>query len=208
MALMTTHGYYYYPPQNRALRVHGTRLGQVREIADLLRDLEAAYNGIYVFDSLVSTVKGDEVGYRSRGDASTFKLVGRTRVASFILPQDQLRLTKVEFQSPGFWEFAGSLNPLEVMRKWAQDRHDRKKDQDFRNALTAEKMRLENEKLKIEVVREKVDLLRQAGVPDDKIRTALTQYLVEPLGRLERHQDADLIGGAEMTTLDSRQEDT
>ena len=63
-------------------------------------------------------------------------------------------------------------------------------------------MRLENEKLKTEVVRGRIQLLEQTGVPEEKIREALTQYLVEPLTRLEHHQDAGLIEGAEFVSGD------
>ena len=31
-------------------------------------------------------------------------------------------------ESPGFWEFLGSLNPLEVIRRYLNDRHERAKD--------------------------------------------------------------------------------
>ena len=109
---------------------------------------------------------------------------------------------RVEFTSPGFWKFLGALNPLETVRKWCADRHERRKDIDYREAHEAEKMRLDNEKLKTEVVQGRIRTLEQAGVPKDKIREALARYLVEPLTRLQRHQDAGLVGGAETVRLD------
>ncbi|AKN60029.1 hypothetical protein WB44_01575 [Synechococcus sp. WH 8020] len=95
----------------------------------------------------------------------------------------------------------GALNPLEVIRKWVADHHERRKDRNYRESLEAEKLYLENEKLKTEVVRDKLALLRENGVPDEKIREALSQYIFEPLTRLERHQDAGMIGGARLSSV-------
>ena len=176
------------------LRVEGPRLGQVGEVVNLLEDLEHAYNNLYVFESLVASVQKPSSFF----EVSKFRLVAKSKVSGFVLPVDKLTLHRIEFRSPGFWEFLGSLNPLEVLRKWAADRHERRKDRQYRERLEAEKMRYENEKLKLEVVRDHIELLRNAGVPEEKIREALAQYVVEPLTRLERHQEAGLLGGAEI----------
>lgn len=180
------------------LRVEGPRLGYVHEIVDLLNDFEHAYNNFYVFSSLVSAVEKTDSVYIYRRSSPKFSLIAKSKVASFVLPEDRLRLYRIEFNSPGFWEFAGSLNPLEVMRNWVADNHERRKDRDYRESLEAERLHLENEKLKTDVVRNQVALLRENGVPEEKIREALTQYIMEPLNRLERHQDAGMIGGAQL----------
>jgi hypothetical protein len=39
-------------------------------------------------------------------------------VASTSPPAEPLIVTRVLLQSPGFWEFLGSLNPLEVLRRY------------------------------------------------------------------------------------------
>jgi hypothetical protein len=185
------------------LRVEGPRLGHVREVVDLLNDLEHAYNNFYVFDSLVSSIEKAESVYIYSRRTPKFSLIAKSKVSSFVLPEDKLRLHRIEFNSPGFWEFMGALNPLEVMRKWVADHHERRKDRDYRESLEAERLYLENEKLKTEVVRDQVALLRENGVPEEKIREALTQYIVEPLTRLERHQDAGMIGGARLSNVTS-----
>lgn len=41
------------------LRIRAERLGKVREVTDFLADLESAYNNIYVFDFLVSSLNND-----------------------------------------------------------------------------------------------------------------------------------------------------
>ena len=183
------------------LRVEGPRLGHVHEVVDLLNDFEHAYNNFYVFESLVNSTEKPESAYIYSRRTPKFSLVAKSKVASFVLPEDKLRLHRIEFNSPGFWEFMGALNPLEVMRKWVADHHERRKDRDYRESLEAERLYLENEKLKTEVVRDQVALLRENGVPEEKIREALTQYIVEPLTRLERHQDAGMIGGARLSSV-------
>src|SRR5262245_38894272 len=114
------------------LRIEGPRLGQVREIVGMLDDIEYAYNNIYVFESMVAEIKNDRVSYGWRSAAPKFALISKSRVAGFVLPEHKLQLHRIEFRSPGFWEFLGSLNPLEVLRKWASDRHERRKDLAYR----------------------------------------------------------------------------
>jgi len=190
--------------ERQALRIQAPRLGQVREVIEFFEDLENAYNNLYVFDSLVASVESESNGYRYGGSVPKFSLVARGKVDGYLLPQDRLSLNRIQFQSPGFWEFLGALNPLEVLRKWSSDRHERKKDAEYRQVHEAERMRLENEKLKTEVACDRIRLLEQAGVPKDKIREAINQYLVEPLTKLERHQDAGLVEDAEIVDLDER----
>ena len=180
------------------LRVEGLRLGCIHEIVDFLDDFEHAYNNFYAFSSLVSSFEKTDSVYVYRRSSTKFSLIAKSKVASFVLPEDKLRLHRIEFNSPGFWEFVGALNPLEVMRKWVADNHERRKDRGYRESLEAERLYLENEKLKTDVVRDQIALLRENGVAEEKIREALAQYIIEPLNRLERHQNAGLIGGAQL----------
>lgn len=48
------------------------------------------------------------------------------------------------------------------------------------------------------MVREKVDLLRDLGVPEEKIRKALFDHVMKPLGQLDTVQDKGLIIDAEI----------
>lgn len=41
-----------------------------------------------------------------------------------------------------------------------------------------------------------VELLRNLGIPEEKIRELLTAHVVGPLERLDSYQDGGLIGGA------------
>ena len=54
-----------------------------------------------------------------------------------------LDLVSVVIESPGFWEFIGALNPLEQLRGYLVERHERMKDREYRN--DAERRRLDAE---------------------------------------------------------------
>lgn len=180
------------------LRVDSDRLGTVADIRAYLEAIERAYNGLYAFDLIVNEAKSraadrEPSSWRSSGRRPRVTVRRISRVDAVVLPQDRLQLRAVSFQSPGFWEFLGALNPLETLRKYLQDRHERRRDRTYREPLEAERMALENQRLKTEVVKEQVELLRSLGVPEEKIREALTAHVVLPLERLDRHQDSNLV---------------
>jgi hypothetical protein len=52
--------------------------------------------------------------------------------------EDRLVVVRVEFASPGFSVFGGAGGPLETLRKTAQDRHERRKDKEWREDLDRE----------------------------------------------------------------------
>lgn len=180
------------------LRIESDRLGTVVDIREYLEATENAYNGLYAFDLIVNEAKSraanvEPLSWRSAARRPRINVRRIRRAEAVVLPEDRLQLRAVAFQSPGFWDFLGALNPLETLRKYLQDRHERRRDRTYREPLEAERMVLENQKLKTEVVKEQVELLRSIGVPEEKIREALTAHVVLPLERLDRHQDSGLI---------------
>lgn len=191
----------------RVLRVKGERLGEVAEIVKYLENMERAYNHIFAFDLIVQETReryAEEWTPWSRSSArKTSRTLRQIRDAkSVVLPEDRLRLRAVSIQSPGSWDFLGSLNPLEVLRKYLADRHERKKDLAYRNAAEAERLRLENEKLKTEVVRDRIEILRGLNIPEDRIAAALNLHVVAPLSELDEPQDTGLIIDAEIIEMD------
>lgn len=186
----------------RALRVKSERLGEVAEIVKYLESMENAYNHIFAFDLIVQETKeryAEEWSPWGRSSRKTSRTLRQIRDAgSVVLPEDRLRLRAVSIQSPGSWDFLGSLNPLETLRQYLADRHERKKDLAYRNAAEAERLRLENEKLKTEVVRDRVEILRGLNIPEDRIAAALNLHIVAPLAELDESQDTGLIQDAEI----------
>jgi hypothetical protein len=188
-----------------ALRVTSERLGEVGEIVRYLRDLEGAYNHLFAFDLVVKEAQeryGEDSWRPRRATSRTLRQIRRPDLV--VLPEDRLRVHAVSVQSPGFWEFLGALNPLETIRKYLSDRHERKKDNAYRNTAEAERLRLDNEKLKTEVVKERIEILRGLNIPEDRIAVILNLHVATPLSKLDEAQDSALIEGAEIVEVKAK----
>ena len=112
---------------------------------------------------------------------------------------DRLVLAGVRLNSPGFWDFLGALNPLEVIRKYLNDRHERRQDRDYRESAEKRRLTLENLKLENEVIAERVKLAKDLGATDRHLASMLDQLVHQPLLALDRHQDRGVIENAEIT---------
>lgn len=99
------------------LKISGERGGTISEISQFLSDLENAYMALYAIQRPLPWRLRHrsfpwiwlEFGYPSF-------LPGHSGYASLnpetIPPSDRLVLMGARIESPGFWEFAASLNPL------------------------------------------------------------------------------------------------
>jgi hypothetical protein len=58
----------------------------------------------------------------------------------------------VQLTSPGFWDFLGKLMPLETIRQYLNDRHERAKDREYRNEAEEKRLDLENRLLEMKIV--------------------------------------------------------
>ena len=103
---------------------------------------------------------------------------------TFLSPADELILTRANFNSPGFWEFLGSINPLQQIREFLNDRHVRRQDRDYREELEKRKLQLENDKLETELIDKQVELLQKAGYSKPYIKKMLNQHYFGPLAEL------------------------
>ncbi len=180
------------------IRVDASRLGEVQEIMTYLRVIEDTYNHLCAFGLIMDDFMkkyAKELAYSWPTDKA--RSIRTIKIPSnVIMPEERLVLHRVRVESPGFWDFLGKLNPLEVLRQYLSDRHERRKDKAYREGFEAERMRLDNERLKTQVVNEQADLLREHGVPEDRIREALVRHLIGPLKEIDRFQDSHLIAGA------------
>jgi len=183
------------------LRINTKKLGDIRDIILYLQVLEKAYNHLYAFEFIVNDVKRrhKELNQSSWGTRKPVRTIASIRKPEeMVLPDDRIQITSIVIKSPGFWEFLGSVNPLEVVRKYLCDRHERKKDEAYRNQLEKERGELENEKLRTQIVQEKVNILKDLGVPEEKIRKALFEHVIKPLGELDTIQNKGLVADAEI----------
>lgn len=98
-----------------------------------------------------------------------------------VLPQDRLVITKINIQSPGFWEFLGSANPLQFIRDFI-------KDITFRN-------RQEKELGDLKILQEKIEILKDLDYDEAQIRQLVFTMITEPLNKISRHKDNGQIDG-------------
>jgi hypothetical protein len=115
-------------------------------------------------------------------------------------PEYWLEITSASFASPGFWEVVGSLNPLQQLREYLKDRHERRKDREWRESTEKEKAQLENELLRAQLDKERLSILgeyaetmRSLGATDDQIREQLWNEAGKSFSKLAHHQDTGLL---------------
>ena len=177
------------------LRVHGVGEIPAEYAARVLFCMNSAYDGLWMLDQL-----------RSTGRTQIRKAIPMLRDywadtplnLAFPAARHSLELKRVILRSPGFWEFLGALNPLETIRKFLTDRHERKKDDTYRNQAEAKKLHLENKVLEIKLVSETIDALRKASIPDDQIAAIIRDLVLIPTYQLESLQDKQVITYADM----------
>lgn len=141
------------------VKMYGDTLGTVDDVIDTLKSINQVYNMFILFQIVLKDHK-----FVKNNDLFGFKSVlGRYKsilsdsiYTNIISPEEVLIISKVNFNSPGFWEVVGSLNPLTQLREYLNDRHNRKKDkltwenEAAKAILDNRRLELENKKLEIE----------------------------------------------------------
>jgi hypothetical protein len=191
------------------LRVNG--LGGIRliEIRGFLSDFEHAYNSIYTFETVMDALNRRDKALKFEPPIWGFPTVLSGRpysllawpptqdvVADIVPPPDLLVVQSVSLKSPGFWEFFGKLNPLEVIRQYLKDRHERRKDLKYREEAEARKLELENKLLENKVLRERIDIAVKLGATTQDLAPLLNELIYKPLRPLDRYQDRGVIEDA------------
>jgi len=128
-------------------------------------------------------------------------LWGFSNVRDIISADAKLELISVNIQSPGFWEFAGALNPLKtvvdilnLIREWQNDK--------FRRKIEGEKAIRERLFDTIKGLRETSAFLRESGFSEEEIQNIIRNHLILPLNTLSKHLDARLIDYAEVKKIE------
>ena len=176
------------------LVIAAERGGSVAEILAFLSDLENAYLALYTLDLLWPPARRWPLPYAFPPFGSP-QFVPLTTDA--LPPNARLKLERVRIESPGIWEFLGSLNPLQQIREYLNDRHKRRQDREYREDLERERLELENEAQRNSVLRERIATMRDLGLDEEYIRYMIWNSFGTHLSRLGRHQDNRLISGAE-----------
>ena len=205
------------PTESReaTLKVTALRGGTIAEITSFLNDLETAYTRLYHFDIRwlrPSLLRRRHLIFElEMGLPFPFLESPREELSpDSILPVHRLVVSKVSINSPGFWEFLASLNPLQQIREYLNDRHKRRQDREYKELSERERLVLENDLIQRQIaekdnaiVHDRVQLMRELGFTDEEIRQVVWSQIGTPLAKLGRHQDARLIEGAELTSTGS-----
>lgn len=197
-------------PERARLTVFAEGGIEVSLVTDFLRDASLGYESLVAFDKITEPRRIQDLidpffisvrGLRRRYSVTANLLPlprDQREATALVFPSERLLLSRVRINSPGFWTFLGNLNPLEVLRQYINDRHERRKDKDYRERAEERRLALENLSLENRVIRERIGLLREMGFGDSEIAPLLNQLVYQPLSKLNRYQDVNSIKGAKL----------
>ncbi len=203
------------PQKQGKIRIHGHGEIEVALVEEYLADLKHAYDSLIAFESVMDGLKrvsrefpfpfyptGMMYGW-PLGPRRAVRYVRdwpptTEEVSSLVPHSEQLVLSAVQLSSPGFWEFLGKINPLEVIRLYLNDRHERRKDREYRESAEERRLRLENLKLENEVIAGRVKIAKELGATDRDLAPLLNELVNKPLLALDRHQDKGVIENVEI----------
>jgi len=186
------------PNETRGLlRVESEGGWSVGDVVEFLKAFQSAYDGLLIFETVLEGYAAESRAWRRYGPfpldlpfyvnlqrSAAFLDVPDEALARFIRPQDHLVLRRVTLASPGFWEFLGSLNPLEVLRRYLEDRHRRRQDREYREAHEHRTLELQNLVLENQVLRERIGIVRDLGMADNDLAPLLNRLVYETLERV------------------------
>jgi hypothetical protein len=202
-------------PKQARLRVHGQGGVEVELAAAYLTDLKQAYDSILFFEASIDGMRRIARDFpfplypfgldfrrpsasRRTGLGAHYWPPTAQEIASSVPRAEQLILASVSINSPGYWDFIGALNPLEVLRKYLNDRHERRKDHEYRESAEQRRLALENLSLENKVISERVRLAKEIGATDRDSAPLLNELVFKPLGALDRYQDKGVIEHTEI----------
>jgi hypothetical protein len=86
------------------------------------------------------------------------------------------------------------------LRKYLNDRHERRKDHDYRESAERRRLELENLSLESRVLSERIRIAKEIGATDRDLAPLLNELIYKPLVLLDRYQDKNVIEHAEIPT--------
>jgi len=211
------------PQQQGKIRVHGQGEVEVELISAYLVGLKRAYDSVLVFESVIDGLKRASrefpfpwhpLGMHYGWPLGPRRAVRYVRdwpptveeISSLVPHSEQLVLSAVQLSSPGFWEFLGKANPLEVIRQYLNDRHERRKDREYRESAEKRRLTLENLSLENKVISERVRIAKELGASDRDLAPLLNELVYKPLTALDRYQDNGVIEYAEIPQNQDKRE--
>lgn len=198
--------------ENRGiLVVEVTRAGSVDETLQFLIELQDAYENLYALNlkienSRKAVEQAAELVISPRRSHPP-PLTPTSRARDVVPPEDRMIIRQVNIQSPGLWEFLASLNPLLQLREYLKDRHERRKDIEWREAEQHREMILENQnreqniqktdletiQMRDSILAERIKMLLSLGYTEEQVRRLIIRHYFGPLSYLDHHYESGLI---------------
>jgi hypothetical protein len=111
----------------------------------------------------------------------------------------RLDLVSVVLKSPGFWVFGGSGESLRELRGVLADRHVRRQDRAYREQAEEDRLGLENDLLRLEVVQRFLVVATTAGMDEAERQSLLRRtFLAGAPGRVSDVEQAFDLGTARL----------
>lgn len=196
------------------IRLYGNILGTTKEIIDFWSAIENNYISIIAHEKIIAEFIKDDKKINSKSYPNSivrFNRFGTNQrsifmehyekysVSDIISPDEYPIITKISFNSPGFWEVIGQWNPFEQLRKYIQERHLRNRDRKYvwdlekkNNLLEIESKQLSNDLLKLDITQKMISQLKKIGLSDIEIRH-IVQKSYSNLELLNSHIDEGRI---------------
>lgn len=187
----------FEPPNEQAmvtLRVYGD-LGSLASIGWLLLSVNQAYNALYVLDAYDAFPPRFLVDYQG----TIVQSLPRRQPLGHLVPVERrARLVRATFASPGSWDVAGLGRIAESIRKYIKDEHGRKRGREWQDAAERQRVDLELEERRVDILTKKVQLMRDAGLEEHLIRAYILGPVTDPLNALDSAKRRGLITGADI----------
>ncbi|MBO9714243.1 hypothetical protein [Sphingomonas sp.] len=203
-------------PERGSIRLNIQRGAGVGEFAQFLTDLEGVYLALHLLpnERTLRRYRGRQSFYLEGLEWAPSYLDASDLRGSELYPLDQLEIVRISIQSPGWVEVIGSLNPLQQIREYLKDRHERKKDRAWRCETEKERALLEIEILRLQTERDRIgvigqfyELLERMEINPEERQRLLWERLGAPMMRLSHHQDTGLLGSQD-DDIDTKGDET
>ena len=77
--------------------------------------------------------------------------------------------------------FLSKLNPLEAIRQYLNDRHERSKDHQYRNPVEARRLQLDNDAIALNHLEKRIEIIKSLGASDQDLAVLKKQVLLQSL---------------------------
>jgi len=189
------------------------------------RAFRLLYNGLAAFESLTDSAlerigpflpklvnTGDSLNIHDFPIASIWEEMVRKfssprfQPAELVEPDHVLMLKAVRMESPGFWEFFGKLNPLEIIRQFLNDMHERRNGKQYREAAEERTLYLKNLALENQIVRARIGIAKSLGATNADLTPLLNELIVKPLNNLAKYRASGQISTARIASEENDKE--